>query len=117
MKKCLMLSKEDFFLIVHACPNKQGVFQWYVLDDPNNSKKRKLKGQVYESITIGKEWLKKKGNGKWLACHCIVDGEEYDELCCKLFNSFEMLLLKNKFDTVSVCGEDGNIRDNYSIEQ
>ena len=55
----------EFFIIAHACPGKTGEFQWYLVDDPNETKEEVLEGQIYESITLSNAKIKElyEGNG------------------------------------------------------
>lgn len=104
-------TKGDFFITIHAAPNMFGKFQWYWMNEPNEVSGNDIKGQVYESITLSKENIKKNYMNKWLACHCEVDGECYNEGCVYLTGDFIEMIRSNLFDEVSFIGDDGNIRD------
>lgn len=37
MEKYIILGTDGkFVIIVHACPNAKGKFQWYLVDEPNS---------------------------------------------------------------------------------
>lgn len=56
MEKYIILGTDGkFVIIVHACPNAKGKFQWYLVDEPNSDKEYILNGQVYESIIISSD--------------------------------------------------------------
>jgi len=113
MEKYIILGIDGMFIIVvHACPNAIGKFQWYLVDEPNDEKEYILNGQVYESITIssnniGNEYPK----NKWLCCRCEVEDENYNEGCIYLTNDFLEMITINQFDTINFIGKDGNIRN------
>lgn len=66
MEKYIILEKDGtFIIIVHACPNARGKFQWYLTEEPNNNSEKKhiLNGAIYESITISSNIIKEKYHG------------------------------------------------------
>lgn len=112
MKNNIVLQTNGgFFITIHAAPNLFGEFQWYCMDDPNQDSKANIERQIYESITLSSEDIKKNYMNKWLACHCEVKGEQYDEGCVYLTDDFIEIIKSNQFDAISFTGEDGNIRE------
>lgn len=109
---------EDFFcLIVDACPGAIGEFQWYLTDDPNESNRKMLKGQTYESITLISEQIQEGYEGKWLCCRCNVDGHTYDEGCLYLTSNFVDMIQENRFKSVGFFDENGQISGNKYVEK
>lgn len=110
-------TKDEFFIIAHACPGKTGEFQWYLVDDPNETKEEVLEGQIYESITLSNTKIKKLYEGKWLCCRCKVDGDVYDEGCLYLTDSFLDMILENQFDNVAFFDKNGMIRGSQYVKK
>ena len=107
----------EFFIIAHACPGKTGEFQWYLVDDPNETKEEVLEGQIYESITLSNAKIKELYEGKWLCCHCKVDGDVYDEGCLYLTDSFLDMIRENQFDNVDFFDKNGMIRGSQYVKK
>lgn len=111
MRKHIILgTNDDFVIIIHACPDAVGKFQWYLLDEPNSEEKHILDGQIYESITILSNDIHDKYLNKWLCCRCEIEDEKYNEGCVYLTDGFLKMIELNKFDTVEFFGNDGDIR-------
>lgn len=106
-------TKELFIIVVHACPEAKGEFQWYLVDDPNREKEKVLTGQIYESITITSQQIQESYKGKYLCCHCKVDGYSYDEGCLYLTSSFVDMICKNQFNSINFLDENGMIRGSH----
>ena len=64
MKQFIVYSKieDDFYIIVQAHTGKTGEFQWYLVDDPNETKKEILKMQVLRFLVHrSKKLMKENG--------------------------------------------------------
>lgn len=117
-KYIIVDSAENFVIIVHACPNVIGKFQWYLVDEPNSARKYIMDGQVYESITISCDDICAKYLNKWLCCKCeIEDNNYYIEGCVYLTSDFLEMIKLNQFDTINFFGKDGNIRNDISYSK
>ena len=115
MEKYIILGTDGTFLIiVHACPNAIGKFQWYLVDDPNGEKEYILNGQIYESIIISSANINNTYQNKWLCCKCEIGDDNYIEGCVYLSNDFCKMISTNQFDVINFFGKDGNIRDDIS---
>jgi len=115
MEKYIILGTDGtFVVIVHACPNAIGKFQWYLIDDPNSEKEFLLDGQIYESITISSDNISNEYQNKWLCCKCEVEDDNYIEGCFYLSNDFLEIISVNQFDVINFFGKDGNIRNDIS---
>ena len=67
MKKYIILDVDGtFVVVVHACPNAIGRFQWYLVDDPNDDKEYILDGEIYENIAISSNHIRLNYLNKWL---------------------------------------------------
>ena len=102
-------TEDHFCLIIHACPGAIGEFRWYLADDPNESKRKMLKGQIYESIEFTSEQIQEGYEGKWLCCRCNVDGNTYDEGCLYLTSNFVDMIQENQFKSVGFFDKNGQI--------
>lgn len=115
MEKYIILGTDGtFVIIVHACPNAIGRFQWYLADEPYGEKKNILNGQVYESITISSDDICAEYLHKWLCCKCEIENDNYIEGCVYLTNDFLEMIKANQFDIINFFGTDGNIRNDIS---
>lgn len=115
MEKCIILATDGtFVIIVHACPNAIGKFQWYLVDEPNSEKKYILDGQTYESIVISSADICNNYLNKWLCCKCEIENDTYTEGCVYLANDFLELIKVNQFDVINFFGKDGDIRNDIS---
>lgn len=115
MEKCIILATDGtFVIIVHACPNAIGKFQWYLVDEPNSEKKYILDGQTYESIVISSADICNNYLNKWLCCKCEIENDTYTEGCVYLANDFLELIKVNQFDVIRFFGKDGDIRNDIS---
>lgn len=113
-KKYICVNNDnDFCIILHACPNAIGKFQWYWMDEPNNEIKKNIEGEVYESITISSQQIKEKYINKWLACHCDVSDETYEEGCVYLTDNVIDMIRENQFDNISFYDEKGMTKANF----
>lgn len=111
MLKYIILEPDNtFVLVVHACPNEIGKFQWYIVEDPNSEHKQIIDNQIYESITIASKTINNKYQNKWLCCECEVNNEKYIEGCIYLSNNFTEMIKTNQFDEVNFFDKHGNIR-------
>jgi len=110
-------TEDEFVIIAHACPGKTGEFQWYLVDDPNETKEEVLEGWIYESITLSNTTIKELYEGKWLCCHCKVDGDIYDEGCLYLTDSFLDMIRENQFDNVAFFDKNGMIRGSQYVKK
>ena len=118
MKKFICLEMNgSFTIIVHACPNSVGKFQWYLVDEPNSENEYILDGQIYESITILSDDIYNKYLNKWLCCKCEVEGDSYIELCVYLINNFSEMIKTNQFDIINFYDKDGNICNDISYHK
>lgn len=119
MENYIIYSKTagEFVIIAHACPGKTGAFQWYLVDDPNETKETILEEQIYESITLPSTQIKELYEGKWLCCHCKVDGDVYDEGCLYLTDSFIDMIRENQFDKVDFFDKNGWIRGSQYVKK
>lgn len=114
MKKFIfIITNDDFIIILHACPNAIGKFQWYWMDDPNDEVINKIEGQVYESITIASEQIKEKYKNKWLGCFCDVPDGKYHEGCVFLTDNVIEMIGENQFDNISFADQKGMTKDNH----
>lgn len=115
MEKYIVLGTDGtFVIIVHACPNAIGKFQWYLVDEPNSEKKYILDGQVYESFIISSDDICIKYLNKWLCCKCEIENDNYIEGFVYLTNDFLEMIKANQFDIINFFGNDGNIRNDIS---
>lgn len=115
MKKHIILGTDGtFIVIIHACPNAIGKFQWYLVDEPNDENEYILDGQIYESITISSTDISNKYQNKWLCCKCKIEDDNYIEGCVYLSNDFCKMINTNQFDVINFFGKDGNIRKEIS---
>ena len=111
MHKTIVLKDNKTFIVVaHACPGARGEFQWYLVDEPNDSKEYIIDGEEYESITLSNDVISGTYKNKWLCCRCNVDGEAYDVGCIFLSDNFAEIISKTQFDEITVCDEKGNFR-------
>lgn len=118
MKKfIIMLENNKFIVIIHACPNSVGSFQWYILDDPNSEIKTSIDGKIYECISITNEYIRDNYNGKWLACHCNIDGESFNEGCIYLTDNFIEIIKENQFDVIEFTDQNGNISSRKYVKE
>lgn len=115
MEKCIILATDGtFVIIVHACPNAIGKFQWYLVDEPNSEKKYILAGQTCESIVISSVDICNNYLNKWLCCKCEIEDDTYTEGCVYLANDFLELIKVNQFDVIRFFGKDGDICNDIS---
>lgn len=118
MKKFILLSCDGHFvIIIHACPNAVGRFQWYLVDDPNSEKESNIDGQIYESITISSDTICNEYQDKWLCCKCEVLDDKYIEGCVYLTNNFIEMIKNNQFDEINFFDKDGNIRKDVNYHR
>ena len=118
MKQFIVYSKieDDFYIIVDAHTGQTGEFQWYLVDDPNETKKEILKRQIYASITLSSAQIQKAYEGKWLCCHCKVDGDVYNEGCLYLTDSLMDIIRENQFENIVCYNENGKICGNQYMK-
>lgn len=118
MEKTILLSCDgNFVIIIHACPNAVGKFQWYLVDDPNSEKESNIDDQIYESITISSNSICNEYRDKWLCCQCEVSDDKYAEGCVYLTNNFIEMIKTNQFDEIAFFDKDGNIRNDVSYHR
>lgn len=113
MKKFIVLGTDgSFVIILHACPNTSGNFQWYVTDSEESNEKFALSGQKFESICISSDQM---GNAlykdQWIYCECEVDGKSFSTEKIYLDEDFITIVSQNQFSDISFFNESGNIRD------
>lgn len=118
MEKYIILGVDgNFIVIVHACPNAVGKFQWYLVDEPNEDVKFALDGHIYESVTISNDTISEKYQNKWLCCKCEIGDDKYTEGFVYLSNNFIEMISVNQFDRIEFFGENGNIRNDISYSK
>ncbi len=107
MEKYIISGTDGMFvIIVHACPNAIGKFQWYLVDEPDSENEYILDGQIYESITLLSSNISEYNN-KWLCCKCEEDDKRIDG-CVYLSTDFITMISANQFDTIQFFGKDRN---------
>ena len=115
MEKYIILGTDgSFIVIVNACPNADGKFQWYLVDNPNSERKYILDNQTYKSITISSDNISNEYQNKWLCCKCEIQDDNYIEGCVYLSSDFLEMISVNQFDVINFFGTDGNIRNDIS---
>ena len=115
MEKYIILGADGkFVIIIHACPNSKGRFQWYLVENPNSEKEYILDNQIYESITISSDNISNMYQDKWLCCKCEVENDSYIEGSVYLSSNFPEIISINQFDVINFFGKDGNIRNDIS---
>ena len=104
MKKNINISSiEEFDIFVQAIDNyMQGDFQWYIMDDPNEGAEHIIEGEVHNTIYLSSKEIGEKYKDKYLACHCKVQGEKYNEGCVYLTDSFVEIMTKNQFNKITL---------------
>lgn len=112
MKKFILknLKCDDFFMILHAFPDMEGDFRWYITKN-KDSKGKVLKEQHFESICLSSFLIRECNmEGKYLYCrwknkNFEVKKSEVVKLSAKFFDA-----LKNiSFDTIEMVDENGDI--------
>ena len=113
IKYIILEPNNQFIIIVHAAPNKKGVFQWYLTDALDNASKTNITNKVYESIVLSSDEIKEKYQNKWLACHCHIDGEDssYNQGSVYLTSDFIDMIRYNQFDQIEIYDEAGNFQN------
>lgn len=104
MKNFIILNCDNSFnIILHACPDARGVFQWYLYNDLDQGESRKIEGQTYESITLSSDAIvEKKLSGKWIGCHYEVNGIKSATELIYLSDSFVDMIRDNPFENVYI---------------
>lgn len=108
--------KDDFQIILHAAPNMQGKFDWRVKNAPADASFRSIcQGNGYESISAGKEQLREY-EGQYIYCHCLINGQEYDEPGIHISSNILKTIAMNIFDMISFYDENGMIRSDVKYK-
>lgn len=112
MIKYIALTADNRFdLILHAYPNATNCkFQWYVVKDLNDNNPQKLQQQVYESLVLCDETIKKNLKDKWVYCHCITPDDNFNTGCVYLTDDVMEIMRRNSFEKICFYDEDGMIR-------